>query len=147
MRIKSKEKKIKVRLQLGRDNNRKWHLRIEDEASGLRILEVNFDHEQLSNLISTMETEPCDAEYFGEKEIGKKLEVKTVLVEVQPILKIFESYNETQRTSDLQYLYNLAEERNPGWKADRDKNYSYNKHDMQNATYTITLRRYVRYKE
>lgn len=144
MRIKSEEKKIKVRMQMGRDNNRQWRLSIEDQASGLIIVNVSFDHEQLSNLLSTMTTEPCDADYYGDKNIGKRHENKTVQVNLKRLPGVFESYDEKTRTRDLRQVYDLAEEDNPGWEADRDEKFNNYRMDRANNTYSVIIRRYVK---
>ena len=141
MRLNPKyENRIKVRMEMSRDSNREWNLSIHDDASSMCILRIKLDHEQFSNLLSTMTTDACGADYFKDPNIGKKLEAKTVTIDLRKLPGVLESYDEKKKARDLKQIYDLAEEENPGWTADRDK---YNHYKLGSNTYGVTLRRYT----
>lgn len=135
------KKNIKVRLQMSRSNNDKFYLTIEDEASGAVITQIALDAQAVADLISSRYTEPVKAEYYPNPNVGKQMEVKTFQVDISVFTPpLFESYDDSAIVRDLKHVYDLAEELNKGWTADRDK---YNNKRKNDNNYSVTLRRYV----
>jgi hypothetical protein len=134
MRIKPETRRdIKVSMQMSRSSDGNFYLRIVDKASGLMVAEVRMNEVDFSDLMSTRTTPPLECEYYANPNVGKKLEVKRVEVHVE---------NRDLLEKNLKLVYNIAEEDNPGFTADRD-DYSFNRYQSSEQTYPVTLRRYV----
>lgn len=82
--VPSTKRNLNVSIQMSRDSNREWNLRIEDEASSLLILEIKMDHEEFSDLLSTVNT-TGKAKYYANTDIGKELSVKNVTIDLEDI--------------------------------------------------------------
>ena len=144
MRIDTKlEKKIKTRLQMSRCSGDRdyFRLTIEDEASSCVILEIELDALSIADLLSTRTTNAQTSRYFANPNIGKTHECIRYSVDLSFLSPILEHpYNEKEIKRDMKHIYALAEDRNPGWTADKD---SYNSKMNRGGTYEVILRRYV----
>lgn len=132
MKINSKTKRnLKVALQMSRSSDDKFYLRVEDESSGLLMLEVIMDNDGFANLLSTRTARNQQADYYHNDSIGKKLEHKTILVPLKDASR-----------ENMEGLYKRVDKENEGWTCDRD---SYNNHNYNHTTklYSVILRRYV----
>lgn len=148
MRIKPNLKRdIKTRLQMSRDSHGFFRLQIEDEGTSLTILDIKMDAEALAALVSTQYTQPVDAEYYHNDQIGKKMVVYTGRFTVSKAGKdLFKDYD--KRDQDMKVLLAYAEkfmkkETGHEWYADNDSyNYKRVSGEAGKATYELTLRRY-----
>ena len=141
----STKRNLKVTLQMSRDSNREWNLHIEDRASGLRIVDVLMSHEEFSNLMSTAHA-AGKAEYYANPNIGKKMYVMDYDVNLRALnLHEKDSYEEKDRKLFLKSVYDYAEEKNPGWTADRDE-YNHRRRSFSDYTYEVIMRKYEEVK-
>lgn len=138
--IKGKALDIKVRLQMSRSSNDKWYLYVEDNSSGVRVLEIHMNNDDLAALLSTRHTDPCVASYYPNEAIGLTHRCKTVPVKYSDLGgKFFSDYDAQEK--DLKQLYDYAEQLNPGWEADRSE-YNSRLNDRDKKTYEVILRKY-----
>lgn len=144
MRIKPElRRNIKTIVQMSRCNGDKdyFRLTVEDASSGLTILEIQLTPESIADLVSSRITGDMATEYYHNDDIGKTHECKTVAVEYQELgLKDLDGYDDKKRNKDLKLIRNIAEERNPGWTADREE---YRSKQKEGGSYKVLLRRYV----
>ncbi len=137
-------KKLKVSLVFTRNSSKIWNLQITDEASKLMIGEVQIGEEQFSDFMSHTYTTGT-MNYYGSPNVGKTMEVKTVHVPLAGLVDIFKGYDERSRERDMKHIRDLAEELNPGFKADVETYNGY-RHQHLLGTYKVTLRRYLEEK-
>lgn len=108
-------KKIKVETRLGRYmSSNTLYLKIEDKASGSEFLSLEFDADQLANLMNQscahMEGEVRGLQFVGKKKIEKPFD-----------LEIPNNINKYQKNEIELYLKEFKEdfeEANPGWFLD-----------------------------
>lgn len=133
-------KDISVRIQMSRCSDDTFNLRIEDNASSFLILEIKLDANNIADMMSNRTSGVAPAEYYPNDKIGKTLLVKDLFIDLGVFDKeLFASYDGKKRTRDLKQVYDLAEELNPGWAADRQE-YRFKCH-VKN-TYLVIMRRY-----
>lgn len=134
MRINPKVLKIiSTQVQLVRYTNdeSKWRLTIEDEASGSVILEIELDNEAIVNLISTRVGYSQKSSYYHHDHIGKTKKVKSEMVV---------NINGINPRDDIEKIYLLAEKMCPGWTAMRSE---YNSRQHIKNTYLVTMIEYI----
>ncbi len=145
MRIDPKtERKIKARVHMSRcysgDHNY-FRLTVEDEASGIIIVEVDLNTSAVADLISSRMSDPQEAKYFANPNIGLVHENQNYSVNLTAIHDgLLESFHRGDLHMDLIQVYDYAEKKNPGWKADRN---DYNSNLKVNGSYNVILRRYT----
>lgn len=140
MRIEEGTKKnLKVGLSLSRDSNGNWNLQVEDQASSLIVIDIRMDNKQFSDFMANTHT-AGKAEYYANPIIGKKMEHKRYYVDLDDTF--FEGFDAKKRERDMRHVLDLAEEKNPGWRVDRE-DYNSKRHSYTHKTYEVTLRRYV----
>lgn len=130
-------KQLKVAMHLSRAGER-WQLVIEDRASLGRVVEIDFDVETFSDLMSSrMSGNLANCKLYPGDDLGKKHENKEVLV---PLPDTAFSVSGTTE------LYDEAERLNPGWVADRFEERR-NMHRVRGSkgerTYAVMVRRWV----
>lgn len=138
------KRNIKVRVQLcrssGGTHEGSFRLSIEDETSGLLILEATMNSDAIADMISSRISGIVSAEYYHNDRIGKRMVNKDTIVDLNLIEPFpFESYDEKEKERDLKKVYAFAEKLNPGWEADRDK---FNSKKYVKNAYRVTLRKY-----
>lgn len=81
MRIVGSGKKFRPTVQMGRMSggvNREWSLRIEDETSGVQLMELRITDEELGSILGTSQTVlQADATIYASSVVGKVREHKT----------------------------------------------------------------------
>lgn len=141
----SLKKNLQVRVELSRRSGGDdlFSLRITDAASGLLIVEANLDNDTFADLMSNRGTiNTSKAEYYPSPNIGKRHEHQSFQVPLGELPGVFTKYEDYDR--DMMFLRSYAEEKNPGWAADREKYNSYKRsHKKDGDTYSVILRRYV----
>lgn len=139
------DSKIKTKLSMSRCSGHSDHFRltIEDAASSTIILEIEIDPMAMADLISARVTKAVPAEYHHDDNIGKQLECFMFPVPLEKLAPIFQSHDCESKERDLKHVYDLAEEMNPGFKADREK---YNGRNKIGDTYQVMLGRYLKQK-
>ena len=115
---------------MSRASNDNFYLRIEDELSGLTILEAELDVDGIADLMSTRTARHQDAQYYHNEGIGKKMEHKSVKIKADNLRE------------KMNQIADEAEQQNPGWISDRSS-YNSNCYDHKDGTYQLTMRRYV----
>lgn len=129
-------KDLKVNLQMSRNSNRQWGLRVIDNTSGLLICDIEIDHEQFSDLLSGTHTDG-KAEYYGSPNIGKKAEHMSITLK----FKKNPGYGAGEFEKEIDRAAKEYEKKHPGWKVDRYKN---SRHfDSTKLEYTTHAVRYV----
>ena len=122
MRVENKGKKVNVILRLSRTNQDSWCLDLEDIDSHLLISRMFIPDKEIPNLISTRPTVGT-AELFTSENFGKRLEVKSVLLDLV--------YAE-EGLFELEARVILWESQNPEWKIDTIKNINWQKRRPNN---------------
>ena len=108
-------KKVKARVRLGRYmNSNTLFLKVEDEASGAEFLDLEFDAEQLANLMNQscayMEGEARGLEFVGKKRVSEAMEIT-----LPPGLS---RYDKKEIAEYLVGVKQVFEGENPGWYLD-----------------------------
>lgn len=143
-------REILTSLQMSRSSDGFFYLTVEDRSSGNTVVRVQLDDKALADLIATSYTKPCKTEFYPSPNIGKKMEMKEVLVKIEEAGKnLFDSYEPGQKARDMGVLLAHADKKNPGWTADSGEYNSKRvghwkaKNGKQGRTYTLIMRRYV----
>jgi len=138
MRIATKAQKLKLNIIMSRDSSGMWSMTIEDSVAGLIIVSAKMNDEQFSDFMSHRYAK-IDGEHYANPNIGKKMVTKWYDVNLEKLKPIFENYDDASRARDMKHIFDLAEQENPGFKADRE---SYNSHRNNRGYYQVTLRKW-----
>lgn len=134
--IKSVKKETVVSFRIGRvttGTGDHFTLEVDDERSANRILSVRFDLEEASNLLSNR-TVRGSAQVYVSDRIGKKLEVRRVLI------KLHELYPRNDEEFKQYIADKCAVYADEGWVPDIEE---FNHHHRRGDCYEVILRRWL----
>lgn len=110
-------------------------IRIEDNASGIIVAELEMSHEQFGKMLASSTNADCQIDYYPSDNIGKRLEVKR---EIVPEI----NYDTTRNGNFVQaYTEAVSSYEVDGWKADTER--GFNSHRRVGSGYEVIFRRYV----
>lgn len=123
-----------------RGNESEWRLTIEDVPSGIQVAELHISDAAFCDLMSSSNTRDgvVRASLNFSDLVGKQQECKRVHVPV-PAGRA-RSAADTRLT--LGAIFDGAEADNPGWTADRDREWNMHR-TASGQGYEVTLRRWV----
>lgn len=140
MKISEKQKKLDLQMTmtrpLGGGTRDKFLLRIEDEASGLYVMEIEIDFEGFADLHSSTSAK-ASGTLFTDDRIGKKHENISVYLEVKQTISSPADMKKINEAADA------WEEENPGWTIDRDRHWNRYRWDHKTGTYRVIARRWI----
>ncbi|TXH10966.1 MAG: hypothetical protein E6R03_14760 [Hyphomicrobiaceae bacterium] len=137
-----------IGLRLGRSTGGAggdWHLALEDERSGINIVDLRLTDEQLGKLLGCGGV-AVPAELFASALHGRVMRVKTQAI---PILgkgkkTTYDKYD-PKSWGDHVMKWLKANEMSE-WTPDIEKQWSTHKYNASDQTYTVTLRKWVKFK-
>jgi hypothetical protein len=135
-------KKIKVQARLGRYmNSSTLYLKIEDRASGIEFLDLEFDAEQLANLIDKS-IAYMEGEARSLNNVGKKLVREKITVDLPPDIRPYDSDRIKAFLGDFRTTFEYL---NPGWFLDvyTGSQSSFTKNDNGETVANLTKYTYV----
>jgi hypothetical protein len=123
------------KISIIRNSNNTIKIELEDELSSARFLDIEMTPENFALAVTNLSCIDCEYEVRALSVIGKRLEVKTEMIELGSV-----NYQNFKGE-----IYNLVKPYEvDGWQADGYVLSHWNDHNAVGNKYKITFRRYIK---